>query len=359
MKKVFFPLLVLGLFLASCQKESNDLKVQQTNDIAVDMSDFYVYTSEIVEESTGVKAGHVHGPACKCGSMKVLNQKLKENPGLEKRMYAIEKHTRQLIAAKSANTNKGKPVKPDPDPDPVPYQGNITIPVIVNILEDPAHPITQAHIDSQIDILNEDFNDLNPNTGGVPTEFNDDIADCNITFVLAGVNRKASTKSSWGTNDAMKYASQGGIDATDPTSFLNFWVCEIGGGILGYAQFPGGALETDGVVIGSDFFGENSRGGDYGYGRTATHEVGHWLNLRHIWGDGRCRQDDFVTDTPSSDRANYGCPSYPTVHCRTNDMTMNFMDYVNDNCMYMFTNGQNDRMRALFAAGGAREGFVQ
>ena len=156
----------------------------------------------------------------------------------------------------------------------------------------------------------------------------------------------------------MKFSSQGGMDATDPAHYLNFWICEIGGGILGYAQFPGGALESDGVVIGSDYFGENAAGGQYGHGRTATHEVGHWLNLRHIWGDGRCKQDDFVADTPSSDGANYGCPTYPTVNCRSNDMTMNYMDYVDDNCMYMFTVGQNDRMRSIFGTGGARESFV-
>ena len=97
----------------------------------------------------------------------------------------------------------------------------------------------------------------------------------------------------------------------------------------------------------------------YNLGRTATHEVGHYLNLRHIWGDGRCRQDDFVTDTPSSDGANYGCPSYPTVNCSSTDMTMNYMDYTDDGCMYMFTDGQRNRMRAIFASGGAREIMIQ
>ncbi|MCK5443703.1 MAG: zinc metalloprotease, partial [Maribacter sp.] len=81
-------------------------------------------------------------------------------------------------------------------------------------------------------------------------------------------------------------------------------------------------------------------------------------NLRHIWGDGRCNRDDYVADTPKSDRPNFGCPADPTVHCRSNDMTMNYMDYVYDNCMYMFSDGQNDRMRALFATGGVRESFV-
>jgi len=351
MKRIILSVVALSLIAGACQNNSNEVNPDQ-QEIAVDMSDFYVYTSD---EST-VKAAHGE-PGHKCGSMKVLNRKLKENPSLENRMYNIEKHTRKAIAAKGANL-KGKPGGGG-TPQPTPYVGSITIPVIVNILEDANHPVTQAHIDSQIDILNEDYNDFNPGTGNVPAEFNNAVADVDITFVLAGVNRKASTKTEWGTNDAMKFSNQGGIDATDPANYLNFWICEIGGGILGYAQFPGGELESDGVVIGSDFLGENARGGDYGHGRTATHEVGHWLNLRHIWGDGRCKQDDFVTDTPSSDQPNYGCPSYPTVNCRSNDMTMNYMDYVNDDCMYMFTNGQNDRMRSIFATGGARESFVK
>ena len=84
-------------------------------------------------------------------------------------------------------------------------------------------------------------------------------------------------------------------------------------------------------------------------------EIGHWLNLRHIWGDGGCSYDDFVGDTPVSDGPNYGCPSYPTVNCTTTDMTMNYMDYTDDPCMYMFTYGQNLRMRALFIPDGVRE----
>ncbi|MBT8298973.1 MAG: zinc metalloprotease, partial [Maribacter sp.] len=242
--------------------------------------------------------------------------------------------------------------------DPV-FEGTVNIPVIVNIIEQTTGQVTQAQINSQIAILNEDFNNNNSGTANVPSEFANLVADVNISFSLAGINSKTDTRSSWGTNDAMKSASSGGWDATDPANFLNIWVCEIGGGILGYAQFPGGAAATDGVVIGTDFFGENAAGGIYGHGRTGTHEVGHWLNLRHIWGDGRCNRDDFVADTPKSDRPNYNCPSYPTVHCRSNDMTMNYMDYVQDDCMYMFSLGQNDRMRALFTAGGARESFVQ
>jgi hypothetical protein len=286
----------------------------------------------------------------------VLNRQLQENPGLEQRMYEIEKHTRTLIANKGVVAT-GKPGGTTPPPT-TPYVGAISIPVIVNIIEHPSHPVTQAHIDSQIAILNQDFNNQNPKTTGVPGLFAGLVANVQITYTLAGVNKRLSTKTAWGTRDAMKSASKGGINATDPANNLNIWVCEIGGGILGYAQFPGGTLATDGVVIGSDYFGENTAGGVYGHGRTATHEVGHWLNLRHIWGDGGCSVDDYVLDTPTSDGPNYGCPTYPTVRCSSTDMTMNYMDYTYDDCMYMFSNGQNDRMRTIFAAGGSRESLV-
>lgn len=348
MKKIFVLLSAVAIFFSACQEGQDNVEPKEGENI--DMSDFYVYTDD-----ASLKGAHEHDRTCH--TMKVLNQKLMENPGLERKLYNIELHTRKAIAAK----------KPDGKPgggngggnnggsDPV-YEGAIVIPVIVNILEDYNGQVSQSQIQSQIDVLNEDYNDANPRTNGVPSEFAGVIANCDISFTLAAVNRKISNKSTWGTSDAMKYSSQGGIDVTDPSRYLNLWVCNIGGGILGYAQFPGGDPATDGVVIGTDYFGVTS--GVYGGGRTCTHEVGHWLNLRHIWGDGRCKQDDFVTDTPASDRANYGCPVYPTVHCRSNDMTMNYMDYVYDDCMYMFTSGQNERMRALFASGGARESFV-
>lgn len=360
MRKLIFSMAVLALAIIACQDNTNEISPTQES-LSVDMSDFYVYTDDNDLSAKGTN----NSTGDKCYTMKVLNRQLKENPGLENKMFNIEKHTRTFIASKKPDNpgggngnGNGNGNGGDGGEDPEPPSGIITIPVIINILEDDNHIVTQSHINSQIDILNEDFNNNNSNTSGVPNEFSSLVADCNITFTLAGVIRKASTKSSWGTNDAMKYSSQGGINASDTSTYLNIWVCEIGGGILGYAQFPGGSTTTDGVVVGSDFFGENNAGGVYGHGRTATHEVGHWLNLRHIWGDGRCKRDDFVSDTPSSDRPNYGCPG-PVTHCRTRDMTMNYMDYVYDDCMYMFTEGQNDRMRALFSTGGERESFVQ
>ena len=354
MKKLIFPLIFIAITLfISC--ENNDGIVEEVSSIEIDMSDFYVETNS----EDGLAKTDNNGKSKNCQSMAVLNRQLKENPGLYNKMYAVEMHTRRIIAGKKPDGKHGGGKPGDGGGggnDPTPFTGTATIPVIINILENSSGDVTQAQINSQIDILNEDFNNNNPNTSGAPSEFAGLVANCDIKYVLAGVNRKNSSKSSWGTNDAMKLSSQGGIDVTDPSVNLNIWVCNIGGGILGYAQFPGGSSTTDGVVIGMDYFGVTS--GVYGDGRTATHEVGHWLNLRHIWGDGRCRQDDFVADTPSSDRYNGGCPTYPTVHCKSADMTMNYMDYVYDDCMYMFTDGQNDRMRALFASGGVRESFV-
>lgn len=349
MKKALLSLAVLAVVLVSCEQDTTEAQNEiLAQEVEVDMSDFTLD----VEDGLASKSAN---EAEKCESMKNLSYRLAKNKGLAKKMYDIEYNTRKAIAAK-------KPSKPGNGnggggTDPI-YEGAITIPVVVNIIEKSAGSVTQAQIDSQIAILNADFNDNNPNRNDVPSVFADLRANLNISFTLAGVNRKVDVKASWGTSDAMKIPSQGGIAPTSPSNTLNFWVCEIGGGILGYAQFPGGSDATDGVVIGTDFFGLNASGGIYGKGRTATHEVGHWLNLRHIWGDGRCNRDDFVADTPTSDRANYNCPSFPTTHCRSTDMTMNYMDYVQDDCMYLFSNGQSDRMRALFLAGGPKDGFV-
>jgi hypothetical protein len=351
MKKAILSLAALALMF-SCQNDQSNGISEDLQEVQVDMSDF-----TLLVEDDGLTGKSAQG-ADKCQSMNNLEYRLEKSPGLAKKMYDIEYNTRKAIALK-ANA-KGKPTGGSGGGGSTPsiYTGAITIPVIINIIETRSGNVTDAQINSQIAILNEDFNNNNSATSNVPSEFAGIVADLDITFTRSIVNRKISTNTSWGTNDAMKFASQGGIDATDTANYLNIWVCDIGGGILGYAQFPGGAAASDGVVIGTNFFGETAAGGIYGKGRTATHEVGHWLNLRHIWGDGRCNRDDFVTDTPTSDRANYNCPSYPTVHCRSNDMTMNYMDYVQDDCMYMFTTGQYDRMRALFVVGGEKEDFV-
>jgi hypothetical protein len=138
-------------------------------------------------------------------------------------------------------------------------------------------------------------------------------------------------------------------------------VCDISGGILGYAQFPGGSAATDGVVLDYQYTGTiGTATAPFNKGRTGTHEVGHWLNLRHIWGDATCGTDQ-VNDTPTHNTANYGCPTYPHLSTCTGtpvEMTMNYMDYTDDACMYMFSAGQTARMQALFATGGARTSLL-
>jgi hypothetical protein len=128
----------------------------------------------------------------------------------------------------------------------------------------------------------------------------------------------------------------------------------LGGGLLGYAQFPGGPAATDGVVILNTAFGSvGTAAAPYNLGRTATHEIGHWLNLRHIWGDTEdCSGSDFVDDTPNAQQPNYGKPTFPHVSCNNapnGDMFMNYMDYVDDDAMVMFTKGQIARMQATLA----------
>ena len=230
--------------------------------------------------------------------------------------------------------------------------GIINIPVYIHIIypdgTDVNGSVKDDQVTSQMDTLNADFRNTNVNQLPPGTTFANDATDAGFKFTLVKTFRYDDPKTSWGTNNSVK----ADYPPITPETHMNIWVCNIGGGILGYAQFPGGNSATDGIVLGGDYFGYT--GGIYGAGRTATHEVGHYLNLRHIWGDGRCRQDDFVLDTPTADSSNGGCPTFPSVSCKTADMTMNYMDYTYDACMYMFTDGQRNRMRPIFATGGAR-----
>ena len=293
---------------------------------------------------------HNHTDGRNCHAHINLQNQIQADPSLEQRMQQIEAQTQQFIRAHQGSYGRN----------------TINIPVYVHVIYNSGNPqenISDAQIASQMDQLNADFaasnRDYNP-----PSEFQS-VASGNtgIQFTLVGVTRKASNKTSWGTRDDMKKSSRGGVDPVTPETHLNMWVCNIGGGILGYAQFPGGNLATDGVVMSPQFFGSANYGNNYYLqapyhkGRTTTHEVGHYLNLRHIWGDGGCNVDDYVGDTPLAGGPNYGCPSPSTNSCSApgNDMHMNYMDYTYDDCMYMFSAGQAARMQACLAPGGPRE----
>jgi hypothetical protein len=236
------------------------------------------------------------------------------------------------------------------------------IPVVVHVVYNTAaENISMAQINSQIKVLNRDFRATNPDKANVPAPFKGLVADANIEFVLAkkdpkgkptnGVTRTKTTRTEFGTNDSVKFKATGGEDAWPAKRYLNIWVCKLGGGLLGYAQFPGGPPKTDGVVITHTGFGTTGTAtAPFNLGRTATHEIGHWLNLRHIWGDTEdCSGTDFVADTPNAAGPNFGTPTFPHVSCSNGpngDMFMNYMDYVDDVAMFMFSTQQVARMAA-------------
>jgi Pregnancy-associated plasma protein-A/Secretion system C-terminal sorting domain/Fibronectin type III domain/Bacterial pre-peptidase C-terminal domain len=291
-----------------------------------------------------------------CGSMEVYESQKAADPQFEIRRQEIESFTNEFIA----RGGDGE-------------RALVTIPVVVHVVwNTTTENISDAQIQSQLAVLNADFRKLNADVSGVPSVFT--AADANIEFCLAtvdpngnvttGINRVQTSTTAFGTNDQVKSSTTGGANAWDRNRYLNLWVCDISGGILGYAQFPGGSAATDGVVIDYQYFGTiGTATAPFNKGRTATHEVGHWLNLYHIWGDDGtgCTGTDNVADTPNQGDENYGCPTFPAVSCSNGpngDMFMNYMDYTDDACMYMFSSGQVTRMQALFAAGGTRSSLL-
>lgn len=241
--------------------------------------------------------------------------------------------------------------------------GCTRIPVVVHVVSrTAAENISQAQIDSQITVLNQDFRKKNSDVSSVPAPFQPLAADARIEFALAttdpsgnptnGVTRRTTTGNGFTDNDAVKRNSTGGTDAWPADRYLNIWVCRLAGGLLGYAQFPGGPSATDGVVCTYTAFGTTGTAtAPFEKGRTTVHEVGHWLNLRHIWGDDAtaCSGSDFVDDTPNQGGSNDGKPTFPHISCGNGpngDMFMNYMDYVHDVAMFMFSAGQVVRMQA-------------
>jgi len=241
----------------------------------------------------------------------------------------------------------------------------ITIPVVVHVVHrTDEENISDAQVKSQIDALNRDYRAKNSDLRGVPATWKSLAIDSKIQFALAskdpkgkktsGITRTATNGASFSVNNEVKSSKTGGTDPWPTDRYLNFWVCNLGEGLLGYAQFPEGPSALDGVVILYRAFGTTGVvKAPYDKGRTATHEVGHFLGLRHIWGDmNDCTGNDFVPDTPRAREANFGKPKFPHITCNNGpngDMFMNYMDYVDDAAMFMFTTGQVARMNATLA----------
>jgi hypothetical protein len=273
-----------------------------------------------------------------CGSMELLEQQIQQDPTRLERLNSLEKFTEAYQHEHGA-------------------KALTTIPVVFHIVYNgSAQNISQAQINSQIQVLNDDFRRLNADADNVWSQ----AADSEVEFCLAtvapsgnatdGVIRTSTTRTSFGTNDLVKSSGTGGSNAWPAADYMNVWVCNIGGGILGYAQFPGGPASTDGVVCDYRYFGTiGTATAPFDLGRTMTHEVGHYLNLRHIWGDGNCNVDDFVSDTPNASGSNGGC-QIGSASCNSTDMVQNYMDYSDDACMNLFTAGQASRMQASLAS---------
>lgn len=290
-----------------------------------------------------------------CGTTEYMQAQFAADPAYAERLQEIEEFTQEWIA----NNPGGE-------------RAVVTIPVVVHVVYNTtSENISDSRILSQIDVLNEDFRRLNADASETPSYWTSIAADCEIEFCLAtkdpsgasttGITRTSTTKTSFSTTaNEMKFSTYGHA-IWDRSKYLNIWVCDISGGILGYAQFPGGSASTDGVVIDYVYMGVGGSGASpYDLGRTTTHEVGHWLNCYHIWGDDgtSCSGSDSVSDTPNQADENYGCPSAGSrVSCSNGpngDMFQNYMDYTDDACMNLFTAGQKSRMQALFSTGGSR-----
>jgi hypothetical protein len=296
-----------------------------------------------------------------CATMDVLKRDLQNNPTMQQVLDAQEASTAQYLATFDQHKTRS----------------SINIPVVIHVLHageaiGSGANISDAQILSQLDAMNEDFNKLNGDSLKSNHPFYAVTANPQIHFCLATVsptgavttgikryNMQANSVSDFDMDNTIKPQTIWNKD-----KYLNIWVCNVTGqtSILGYATFPGsGSSSTDGVVILTTAFGYvGNVTAPYNNGRTTVHEVGHWLNLRHIWGDNQpnCGNDQ-VTDTKAASAPNFGCPTFP-YHANNGcgadgngEMFMNYMDYVDDNCMVMFTYGQKARMWATLTGSRA------
>jgi len=286
-----------------------------------------------------------------CGTENYMKNLQAQYPDMDLSPEGLEKHLNEELA-KGNYRNYDK------------VSNTVTIPVVVHVVHRAAaDSISMTRIMSNINSLNQDYNFENADTTLIPPYFRPLAGIVGLRFALAnldpqlqpttGVTYTKTGVTAFPLDNTIKDSAAGGHDIWDRNNYLNIWVGRLSGSILGYAQMPGGPAGSDGVVVDYRYFGTQGTGSQspYNRGRTATHEVGHWFGLWHIWGDANCG-NDFVSDTPVSQDANYGCPAYPSISCNNGannntaggDMHMNYMDYTDDRCMYMFTQGQVTRV---------------
>ncbi|MEM9850272.1 MAG: zinc metalloprotease, partial [Bacteroidota bacterium] len=297
----------------------------------------------------------------RCNTAVLYQELLDNNPTFRDNRLAIQQHIEQYAQSERELTEV------------------ITIPVVFHVIHNGEAEGNYPNIDedlicAQLDQLNDDFRAMNANIGDVPPEFQDDIGDMLIQFCFAAIDPDGNA-----TNGIRRYDYNQNVytrtdfDNTikpqtiwDRDRYFNIWTAELSGGLLGYAQFPGGPADTDGIVNLASSIGSiampSTNGGVFNLGRTVTHEAGHFFDLFHIWGDdcpfgvfGSCNGSDQVSDTPNQLCPTAGCPTGTTPSsCGSNDMFQNYMDYTNDACMSMFSKGQVMRSQATVDVGGFR-----
>ncbi|MGB1204887.1 MAG: M43 family zinc metalloprotease [Chitinophagales bacterium] len=289
----------------------------------------------------------------RCHADQHLQQNLAINPKLAEKQQHLNIEIEKYLAKQQNTLSK--------------QAGILTIPVVVHVVyHNETQNISDAQIQSQIDVLNADFRKQNNNINNTPSEFAGLAADCEIEFCLVsvapdgsatnGITRTHTTYSTIGSATTASGVSQiyyddlGGKNAWNTEQYVNIWVGELNFGLLGYATYPTlAAAGEDGIVMSYEYFGTTGTAtAPYNGGRTLTHEMGHFFGLYHIWGTtiNECEEDDSVTDTPQQNGPHYSCPSYPQTSCSNSSMFMNYMDYTDDACMTMFSVGQKERMTA-------------
>ncbi|HXU26918.1 MAG TPA: zinc metalloprotease, partial [Bacteroidia bacterium] len=290
-----------------------------------------------------------------CGTLQHEQWLQQQNPKRAEQRKAYEQAISAFVKNAAAKQNQNNKT-----------QSITQIPLVVHMVySSTADSVEDAQIFSQIKILNDDYTRQNADTVNTPAPFKAVAGAPMVQYCWAqrdpngnpttGIERRKSTTTSWGADDAVKSYATGGLDAWDPSRYFNIWVCNLGGGLLGYGEFPTSSVSnTYGFVAGATCFGDTLLAqAPYDKGRTATHEIGHCFNLLHIWGDDgtACTGDDQCADTPNQSSENYGCPTFPhTDACSPASpgvMYMNYMDYTDDGCMNIFTADQALRMVAI------------
>ncbi len=299
----------------------------------------------------------------RCGSDLAFEMALEKNPSLAQTLLEQEILTQEFIENHSKTVGS---------------RTVVTLPIVVHVVwKNSVDNISDGQIYSQIEVLNQDFRKMNADAATIPNEFKSLAADMEVQFCLAttsptgqpttGITRTQTSvadigfKTSSGGEFLVKHDVHDGKTAWNTSKYINIWVAQIDQGILGWATFPGVPPSNEqGIVVDPDAFGTfGTADAPQNKGRTTTHEMGHFFNLKHIWGESSsttCLDDDDVTDTPRHAGPNYGCPSHPKSGCSGNQMFQNFMDYVDDGCMSLFTEGQKLRAAATFV--GARAGLM-